>query len=240
MHIVIPDLPWSPYALIVMLALVLGFCEAALLMRKSGVAKETITYTLMLTGVTTVVMSVTASVIDSDSITRFGFSGLGAIAGVISGCMISGMIFRDRPEYVMSSFICASSLMYGLSKTGCLLAGCCRGFPYEGPLAISYGTSHISYFPAQFADMIIFLTLHIVSLILLNRMRDKMAFIYIIIPLLTVARFLIEYLRSYNDGKFLGQGHISVIIAGGMSLILMIIWKGVVINGKLRKHRTAG
>ena len=229
MKIYIPDLSWSPYGLIIIASVAVGFTVAVFLMRRSGVARQTVLYTSLLTAVCTVTVSIMTTVIQSQGTLNIGFSGLGAAVGMVLGVFLSGFIMHDKPESVMASFVAAAPLMYGLAKTGCLFAGCCHGKPYDGPLAIVYsGPQGGSYFPAQIIDMASFILLFVMALILIGKMKNRILAIYMILLILTVVRFLLEYLRSYHEGTLISSGQVTVLIAGAVALILVTIWKGVV------------
>lgn len=233
MKILIPELTWSPYGAIVITSVVIGFTVVILLLRRSGVAKQTIFYTCLLTAVCTLVSSVMFTIIQSGDLMKLGFSGLGAAIGMIGGVLISGLIIRDKPDIVMASFVACAPLMYGLAKFGCLFAGCCHGKPYDGPFAIVYPGSHGgSYFPAQIVDMIVFILIFIMGIILIGKMKNKTLAIYIILLILTPVRFLLEYLRSYHEGTLISSGQVTVLIAGAIALILVTVWKGVLRIGK--------
>ena len=228
MQIHIPDFAWSPYGLIVVLSVVIGFAAAILLMRKFKVQKETILYTCILTFVCTIAISLFAAFSITENGIQIGFSGLGAVVGMVIGLFISALIIKDKPDIVMASFICTAPLMYGLAKAGCLLAGCCHGKPYSGPFALIYHNSaDESYFPAQIIDMAVFITIYIISLNLVLRMKNKVRAIYIIIAILIPVRFVLEYLRHYHDGSLINSGQITVLIAGAAALVVITIWKAV-------------
>ena len=225
MTINIPEFEHSPYSLIVIASVLIGFLAAVLLMRRFGVAKKTILYTSLLTLICTLVISFMAAFEFTGNGLVLGFSGLGAVVGMALGILISGLIFKDKAEYVLASFAAAAPLMYGLSKTGCLLAGCCHGKPYSGPFAIvNHGYHAGSFFPAQLVDMAVFIILHIIALILVIKMENKLKAVYILIAIALPVRFATEYLRYTNTG-ILDKGQIKVFVAGAISIGIVVLWK---------------
>ena len=227
MQIVIPEFSRSPYALIVVLAVVAGFGIAVFRMHRSGVAWQTIKYTCLLTLICTLVTSILVTFkITPDGI-GVSFSGLGAAVGMIAGVFISGIIIKDKPDLVMASFITSAPLMYALAKIGCLLAGCCHGKEYYGPFAIVHvGGEHAgSFFPAQIIDMLAFLILHVFALLITDKMRNKVHSIYIILAVVIPVRFLLEYLKYSHNGSLISSGQITVLIAGAVAVILITVWK---------------
>ena len=228
MQIIIPEFSRSPYALIVMLSVAIGYAAAVFRMRKYGVNKQTIFYTSLLTFICTMAGSfMMAFKITSEGI-GVGFSGLGAAVGMIAGVFISGIIIKDKPDLVMTSFVVAAPLMYGLAKIGCFLAGCCHGKEYYGPFAVVYSNEHAgSYFPIQLFDMAIFILLHVFAVIITNKMKNKVRAIYIILAVTIPVRFALEYTRYYHDGSIIASGQITVLIAGAVAVLMVFIWKKV-------------
>lgn len=228
MQIIIPEFSRSPYALIVMLSVAIGYAAAVFRMRKSGVNKQTILYTSLLAFVCTMAGSfMMAFKITSEGI-GLGFSGLGAAVGMITGVFISGIIIKDKPDLVMTSFVVAAPLMYGLAKIGCFLAGCCHGKEYYGPFAVVYSNEHAgSYFPIQLVDMVIFILLHVFAVLITNKMKNKVLAIYIILGVTIPIRFALEYTRYYHDGSLIASGQVTVLIAGAVALLMVFIWQKV-------------
>ena len=228
MQIIIPEFSRSPYAPIVMLSVAIGYAVAVLRMRKFGVYKQTIFYTSLLSFVCTMAGSfMMAFRITSEGI-GIGFSGLGAAVGLITGVFISEIIIKDKPDLVMTSFVVAAPLMYGLAKIGCFLAGCCHGKEYYGPFAVVYSNEHAgSYFPIQLVDMVIFILLHVFAVIITNKMKNKVRAIYIILGVTIPVRFAIEYTRYYHDGSLIAPGQVTVLIAGVLAVIMVFVWKKV-------------
>lgn len=228
MQIRIPDLGWSPYSLIVFLSVAAGFAVAIFLMRRFGIEKRSVFYTCLLTFVCTIVTSLMVTFKITSTGPQLGFSGLGAVVGMITGVFMSCIIIKDKPDCVMASFVACAPLMYGLAKFGCLFAGCCHGKEYHGPFAIVYhGSQAESYFPTQLVDMTAFILVHIVSLILILKLKNKVKAIYIILAITIPVRFIAEYLKYYHDGSIIASGQIKVLIAGTAAVILITVWKKV-------------
>ena len=228
MQIIIPEFSRSPYGLVVISAVIIGFIVALLFMRRFGVSKQTMIYTCLLTLVCTIITSLLVVLKYTPEGLRLGFSGLGAAVGMVSGIFISELIIKEKPDLVMASFVASAPLMYGLAKIGCLLAGCCHGKDYSGPLAIVYhGDTEGSYFPVQLIDMAVFIVIFAVSSLLVLKMKNKVKAIYIILGFTIPVRFLLEYLRYYHDGHIIEKGQIEILIAGAFALIIITIWKKV-------------
>lgn len=222
----IPAFRWSPYPLIIVLAVLLGFASAALLMKKFGIARQTIFYTCLLTLMTTMMISISATLRITNEGLRLGFSGIAAGIGMILGIFISSLIFRDKPVLVLSSFVPAAPLMYGLSKLGCFLAGCCHGKAYHGHFAVAYHNQYEgTYFPVQLVDMAVFILIHILALILVMKMKNKAHAIFIVIFITLPSRFVLEYFRYTHDGTLISRDQIIILIAAAIALALLIAGK---------------
>ena len=222
----IPAFRWSPYAPIVVLAVILGFISAALLMRRFGVSRQTIFYTSFLTFICILMLSVSATVRFTSEGVRAGFSGLAAGVAMMIGILISSLIFRDKPLLVLASYVPAAPLMYGLSKTGCFLAGCCHGKAYEGHFAVSYHNSYAgTYFPIQLVDMAVFILIHLLALVLVLKMKNKVLAIFIVIFVTLPARFVLEYFRYTHNGELISRDQIIVLIAAAIAFVLLIAYK---------------
>lgn len=222
----IPAFRWSPYPLIIVLAVLLGFASAALLMKRFGIARQTIFYTCLLTLMTTMMISISATLRITNEGLRLGFSGLAAGIGMILGIFISSLIFRDKPVLVLSSFVPAAPLMYGLSKLGCFLAGCCHGKAYQGNFAVVYHNQYEgTYFPVQLVDMAVFILIHILALILVMKMKNKAHAIFIVIFITLPSRFVLEYFRYTHDGTLISRDQIIILIAAAIAFALLIAGK---------------
>jgi len=222
----IPAFRWSPYPLIIVLAVLLGFASAALLMKRFGIARQTIFYTCLLTLMTTMMISISATLRITNEGLRLGFSGIAAGIGMILGIFISSLIFRDKPVLVLSSFVPAAPLMYGLSKLGCFLAGCCHGKAYQGHFAVAYHNQYEgTYFPVQLVDMAVFILIHILALILVMKMKNKAHAIFIVIFITLPSRFVLEYFRYTHDGTLISRDQIIILIAAAIAFALLIAGK---------------
>ena len=228
MQINIPEFSRSPYAFIVIGAVAIGFLIAVLYMRHFRVSRQAIAYTCLLTFICTIITSLVVAFKLSPEGISVGFSGLGAAVGMVGGIFLSSIIIKDKPDCVMASFVAAAPLMYGLAKFGCLFAGCCHGKDYHGPFAIVYhGENSGSYFPAQIIDMIAFISLFVIATVLIFKMKKTANAVFIIFAIVIPVRFALEYLKYYHEGGLIESGQITVLVAGILAFILLIIWKKV-------------
>lgn len=220
MRIFIPYFKISPYPFFVIGASLLGMFVAFFLMRKQKVSQMTSLLTVGLSAVIAAPLSVITSQIIT---TKCSFSGFGAALGLFVGIMISNMIHKEKSECVYASFITAMPLMYGISKIGCLLEGCCIGRIYYGPFAICYTYMNLSYFPSQIVECIAFIAIHLAALYILRKHDDPRIASYSALGLAFIARFGLDFLRASHATHIISVDQILTLIGGVGALIIIFI-----------------
>lgn len=160
-----------------------------------------------------------------------GFVVYGGIFGGIAAgyiyCRMKKISFFSYLDQIVPSI----SLAQGFGRMGCLLAGCCYGAPYKGPLSIVFHTSQfapndISLFPTQiFSSVFDFLLFIVLSLIAgKNRKQGRVTALYMIFY--SIGRFLIEFYRGDlirgNVGTLSTSQFISLFVAAAGCFLL---WK---------------
>ena len=231
MQIDIPVFTRSPYGLMIVLSVLIGFCNAVILMRRSKISWQTIVLTCMLTIMCTMACSCMAAISITNGGIRFSFSGLGAGVGMIIGLFISTLIFNEKNDHIIASFIVSAPLMYGIAKIGCFMAGCCHGKEYFGPLAVTYHNKYEgTYFPIQIVESVVYILIFVISLLLAIKMKNKIHVIAIIFAIILPVRFVTEYFRYYNEGTLISKDQIIVLIAAAIAAALVIV------RHKIHKH----
>ena len=217
----IPELKYTFYGPIVMLSIIIGIIVACVMMKKAGVRKETVIYTVLLTFVSIIICSFIISVNLSGSIRKVGFVGAGGALGLLIGAFASAFIIRDHIEESIAAWIVVSPLMYGLSKTACHIAGCCNGIPYNGVFCVSYGArGGQSFFPVQLTETFVFLVIFAIGLMLYKRMEKPLNAGMIVLLASAFAKVGLEFLR---------ESHMGSIITGYQILVLAIAFAGCVV-----------
>ena len=208
----------------IVLSVLIGFLNAVILMRRSKISWQIILFTCILTIMCTIACSLMASVSITEGGVKFSFSGLGAGVGMIIGVFISTLIFNEKNDHIMTSFIVSAPLMYGIAKIGCFLVGCCHGKEYFGPLAVTYHNKYEgTYFPIQLVESVFYLLIFVISLMLACKMKNKIHVIAVIFAIVLPVRFVSEYFRYYNDGSIISSEQIIVLIASVVAATLVII-----------------
>jgi len=110
----------------------------------------------------------------------------------------------------------------GIGRVGCLIAGCCRGVPWDGPWAISYGDG-IPRHPAPLYEMLFNIAMGFVLLALCRRqiLFGRLFALYLLCY--GAFRFLIEFIRDtakpYDGLSAYQLMCIVMIVAGAWALI---------------------
>ena len=136
---------------------------------------------------------------------KIGLSSYGAAIGIIILLIIFAKQYKKNFKELINNILPAIPLMYGISKIGCFLAGCCYGIKYNGPLSITYKYSlsapnNISLFPVQITETIIFILIY---LYISKKKKENKNIIGISLFLCALAKFLLDYLRINHTGKIL-------------------------------------
>ena len=110
----------------------------------------------------------------------------------------------------------------GIGRVGCLIAGCCRGVPWDGPWAISYGDG-IPRHPAPLYEMLFNIAMGFVLLALCRRQMLFGRLFALYLLCYGVFRFLIEFIRDtakpYDGLSAYQLMCIVMIVAGAWALI---------------------
>ena len=137
----------------------------------------------------------------------FGFLGsgivfygglIGGIAGAFLGIRVAGcklcLIERSVVPFV--------PVGHAIGRIGCVLAGCCHGFAYEGPFALYYPNSVLGlspdqgYFPVQILEALGNLGICGFLIWYEKRMRRTTELIFVYLGLYATFRFFLEMLRG--------------------------------------------
>lgn len=148
-------------------------------------------------------------------------SSYGALLGVILSSIIFEKIVPLNNKLIKYTIL-SLPLIYGISKLGCFLSGCCYGIPYSGPLYVIYKNNlNIKLFPIQLLESIIFILIFIIC----NKFKTKKNIAYITLITCNILKFILDFLR---------YDHLNMIITKNqiVSLVLILL---VVLFYKYRK-----
>lgn len=203
----------SPYTITFTAAFAIGFFVVYMLLKKRGVPGSYIGYSMLLNVVIILYGAKLFTVIISGfrvSIFEAGFSGLGGAIGLLVGIFVFGKIYPEGKTSLWEAYVTVLPLLYGISKFGCYLVGCCHGIPYEGPLAVVYDSEYMQggpYFPVQLAESMGFLGIFAVGLLIYLR-SSRRNLVPVIMILCATTKFSLDFLREEHLGKILSTNQL--------------------------------
>jgi len=152
------------------------------------------------------------------SLWKSSLSSYGGLAFVILASIIYEKIFPTDGK-VIKYTILSLPLIYSFTKIACAFNGCCYGIEYSGPFAVTY--PHImnkSLFPIQFLEIILFFSLFLYS----NTNKNRKDITYITLLLISVLKYLVEFLR-FERSTLINQNQLFSIILFTITLIVYFI-----------------
>ena len=230
----------QPYSITMLSAFLLGIGLLYLLNRRDGVPKRIAGYLALLNPVMIVCNASGLTYLSSHG-RSLGFSSLGSLFGMYGSEIVMSLICgkRDAARTMLENCTLVLPLMYGVSKFGCFLAGCCRGFAYAGTFCVTYTgakTGTVSAFPVQLLESLSFLLLFGIGMLL--RKRHRSAAVFVIFFLSAAAKGMLDFLRAEHQGKLLSLNQILcgvLIVLGAAVLVLRVQQK----TGKNRIKKRA-
>ncbi len=129
----------------------------------------------------------------------------GLIGGAVS-CILTAKLLKIKIESLEICIVPYIPLGHAVGRIGCLLAGCCYGFPYEGIFAITtrFDLSNRTYFPIQAIEAIFNILIMTVLLLYIKKKRTKYSVICLYLIMYSCLRFFLEFLRGDTiRGNFL-------------------------------------
>ena len=227
MSIEIPEFTRSPYSLIVMGSVLLGVAVACILMKKASVSRKQILLTSLMSLFCIFNCAIFLTLITEH---KLGLAGLGAAFGLVVAVISTVLIFREHEKEVFSAWIIVAPFMFSLSKVGCTLAGCCRGFPYDGPFALVYNGE--SFFPVQILDIVSFMAVFLISLAMFLKMKDKLTAGTISLLLSVAVRIINDAFRESHVGIAVSRSQVIAVVVGGISIGCIVLLRKLTKEGK--------
>ena len=209
------------YGIFIVLGVFLGFIYIYRSLIKDGYKDKNIRlYILLYIAFSFVFGKIFTLVTDSNtkSFLTAGLSSYGGLIGVILGAFIFEQILNTNNKIIKYSII-SLPLVYGVSKLGCFMAGCCHGIPYNGLLSVKYPEGlNINLFPVQLLETITFILLFII----LNKYKNSKNIIYITIILSALLKFILDFLRYEHITKIITTNQIVSIIIIFITILIYI------------------
>jgi len=156
-------------------------------------------------------------------------AGLSAYGGLI-GVVIASIIFEKilpSDGKVIKYTILSLPLVYGLTKIGCSIVGCCGGILYEGIFKVKYiDALNIWQFPVQLCEVIVFLLIFFLSHLFKKRKNIN----YIVLILVSIFKFLLDFFRYDHIDVLITRNQIFSVV------LLVIVIMSYVFSNMLTKH----
>ena len=123
---------------------------------------------------------------------------IGGALGALLGICIASCPFRIA-EHAIVPYI---PLGHAIGRIGCIMAGCCHGFPYDGPFALYYPHSlarvspQQGYFPVQPLESLVNVIICLLLLYVQKQVRRTGDLLFAYLGMYAVSRFFLEMLRG--------------------------------------------
>ena len=148
----------------------------------------------------------------------------------IAGALLFGFLAVEAAKPLLrydippnDRFAVALPFSIAIGRIGCLVAGCCRGAPYDGPLAIAYDDGVLRH-PAQLYEAVFQLAAGYALLVLWRRQILFGRLFALYLAAYGVFRFLTEFIRDtekpYGGLSAYQLMSLGMIVAGSVALYL--------------------
>jgi Prolipoprotein diacylglyceryltransferase len=159
-----------------------------------------------------------------------GWSALLTSGRSIAGALLFGFVGAEAAKPLLhydippnDRFAMILPFSIGIGRVGCLIAGCCRGLPYAGPLAITYSDG-IARHPAPLYELVFHIAMGFLLRALWRRQILFGRLFALYLASYGVFRFFTEFLRE-TAKPFAGLSAyqwmaIAMVIAGGIAVLV--------------------
>jgi len=148
----------------------------------------------------------------------------------IAGALLFGFLGAEAAKPLLSydippndRFAMILPFSIGIGRIGCLIAGCCRGVPWDGPIAITY-SDHIARHPAQAYEIAFHVSMGLVLRALWQRQVLFGRHFALYLAAYGVFRYFTEFLRE-TPKAFAGLSAyqwmaLAMVLAGSVTIAL--------------------
>ena len=214
-NLIISKYSFPFYGIIILCSIISSLVYIYLNLKKENINNKNVFLYILMYISFAIVFGKLYTVITDPNQSNIFTAGLSSYGGLI-GVVISSIIFEKilpTDNKIIKYTIISLPLTYGISKIGCFIAGCCYGIPYDGILSVTYVDGlNIKLFPIQFLEVVVFLIIFMIC----NKLKDKKNIIYITLFLVSIFKFLLDFLRYDHIKKLITVNQI-------FSLILLIV-----------------
>lgn len=209
------------YGIIIVLSVFIGMLYVYVSLRKDNYKDKNILLYFLMYAAFSFVLGKMFTIITNPNENNFltaGLSSYGGLVGVILSAYIFEKILPTNNKIIKYSII-SLPLIYGLTKIACFVVGCCYGIPYNGIFNVIY-TSGLNkpLFPIQITETIVFLIIFIIC----HKLRNNKNIIYITIILVSIFKFLLDFLRYDHITKLITVNQIfSIVLLIGTIIVFI-------------------
>ncbi len=179
----------------------------------------------------------------------FLFGGIvfyGGLIGGIGGALLGARIMKRRMRDLIVSIVPFVPLGHAVGRIGCLMAGCCHGMEYNGPLAVHYANSVLGlspeqgYFPVQPLEAL--LNVVICGILLLVEKRKKLGseLLFLYLGLYAISRFSLEFFRGDAARGIYFTLSVSQWISMGLLLVCVVAFVSTRRRNKMKTQNNTG
>ena len=211
------------YGIIIVLSVIIGMLYIYCNLKKDGYKnKQILLYFIMYIAFAFICGKMyTVLAYRENDILSAGLSAYGGLIGVVIGSIIFEKILPTDGKIIKYTIL-SLPLVYGLTKIACFIVGCCGGIPYEGIFKIKYvDVLNIWQFPIQLTEVIVFILIFIFCQIF-NKNKNIN---YIVLVLVSIFKFLLDYLRYEHINIFITANQVFSIILLLVTIIVYIVYK---------------
>lgn len=218
----VSDSPVTLYTLFIILSFVIGFILAYINIRKCKVSKYLALCSVVASALLSLYLAFGLTLIQTGG-NGYGLSSMGGAFGVLIAAFVISKVSCDTNYTVLNSYVHVLTLMYSISKLGCLFAGCCYGIEYHGLLCINYTGGldrlpSVTVFPVQLLESAVFLIVYFI-------LRNKGIKTTIVVS--AVCKLLLDFLRNTHSEQIISANQLIC-----LALVILLI------PIKIREYKT--
>lgn len=135
---------------------------------------------------------------DFSFVTNSGLVFYGGLLGGVLGALTCSRTLKVKVEIFEICAIPYIPLGHAIGRIGCMMAGCCHGFEYDGIFAIknSFINSGNRYFPIQAVEALLNILIMLLLLFLIKKEHPKHYILYCYLIMYSIMRFCLEFFRG--------------------------------------------
>lgn len=154
-----------------------------------------------------------------------GYVLYGGLIGGLLGALWGAKLAKRRLWELEDSLVPYLPLGQAIGRVGCVLAGCCNGIPYEGPLALHYPRDPaVGYFPTQLLEALLNCALCLCLIRYRKKERRPYQMMLSYLGGYSVIRFFVEFLRGDSIRGVFGGVSTSQWISLGLLVCCVPAW----------------